>query len=85
MHAATRLSQALRPADTVARIGGDEFVFLLEGLGTDPTAATNTALEIADIIQAALASPMDLEGQAYHITASIGVALPLRAGTDEYD
>ena len=85
MHAATRLSQALRPADTVARIGGDEFVFLLKGLGIDHTAARNTALERAYMIRAALASPMDLEGQTYHVTVSIGVALPLRAGTDEHD
>ena len=85
VHAATRLSQALRPADTVARIGGDEFVFLLEGLGTDPIIATTTAIEIANIIRAALGLPLDLEGQAYHVTASIGVALPLRAGTDEHD
>ena len=85
MHAAIRLSQALRPADTVARIGGDEFIFLLGGLGVESAAAKNTALEIAHMVRASLASPMELEGQTYHVTASIGVALPLHADTDEHD
>jgi diguanylate cyclase (GGDEF)-like protein/PAS domain S-box-containing protein len=77
-HAAARLGQAVRVSDMVARIGGDEFVVLLEGLGLDPAAATRAALKAADTLRHALAAPLDLDGQPYHIAASIGVALSLR-------
>ena len=84
-HAAARLGQAVRASDTVARIGGDEFVVLLEGLDPEPAAATRTALDVADLVRAALAAPVDLEGQPYHIAASIGVALSRRAGESAHD
>ncbi|HEY0063938.1 MAG TPA: diguanylate cyclase, partial [Telluria sp.] len=76
-HVAQRLTRAVRSSDTVARIGGDEFVVLLEELGPDRASATRTALELAGLVMAALAAPLDLDGQPYRITASIGVALPL--------
>ena len=85
VHAATRLGQAVGPNDTVARIGGDEFVVLLDGLGRDAALAERAALEAADAIRHALAAPLDLEGQAYHIGASIGVALASRAGASAHD
>ena len=85
VHAATRLGQAVGPNDTVARIGGDEFVVLLDGLGRDAALAGRAALEAADAIRHALAAPLDLEGQAYHIGASIGVALASRAGASAHD
>lgn len=77
-HAATRLSSTVRNRDTVARIGGDEFVVLIDGLGHDDDAATRDALAVAEKIRVALAAPLDIDGQAFHIAASIGVALPLR-------
>jgi diguanylate cyclase (GGDEF)-like protein len=76
-HVAQRLTRAVRSSDTVARIGGDEFVVLLEELGPDRESATRTALELAGLVMAALAAPLDLDGQPYRITASVGVALPL--------
>jgi diguanylate cyclase (GGDEF)-like protein/PAS domain S-box-containing protein len=84
-HAAARLQQAVRPGDTVARIGGDEFVVLLDGLDPDPGAATRAALDVANTVRDALAAPLDLDGQAYAIAASIGVALPLRADGSAHD
>jgi len=84
-HAAARLTHAVRARDTVARIGGDEFVVLLDGLPPDPAAATGAALTVTDKIRSALAAPLEIGGQAYHIAASIGVALPLHPDTTAHD
>ena len=78
-HAAARLSQAVRRGDTVSRIGGDEFVILIEGLGSDPECATRAALEFANQVRARLAAPLNLDGQVCSIAASIGVALTLHS------
>jgi diguanylate cyclase (GGDEF)-like protein/PAS domain S-box-containing protein len=83
--AAKRLTRAVRQRDTVARIGGDEFVVLLDGLGSDAAGATRAALAVADQIRGALAQPMEIDGQPYHTSASIGVALPLRPGQHAHD
>ena len=85
VEAAARLGAAVRQHDTVARIGGDEFVVLLDGLDADPVAAARAALTVAEKVRAALAEVVDLGGHAYHVSASIGVALPLRSGTSAHD
>jgi diguanylate cyclase (GGDEF)-like protein/PAS domain S-box-containing protein len=84
-HAAARVAGVLRNDDTVARLGGDEFVVLLEGLGQDARHATDTALAVAEKIRYALAQEVDIDGQRYHASASIGVALPLRSGQTGHD
>ena len=84
-HVATRLAQAVRTRDTVARIGGDEFVVLVEGLSPDPAAAAQGALDLAGQVHSALAAPLDLDGQPYRIGASIGVALARRDGASAHD
>jgi diguanylate cyclase (GGDEF)-like protein/PAS domain S-box-containing protein len=75
---AERLRAAMRPADTVARFGGDEFVVVCED--ADETAAARVATRIAE----ALSEPIDVAGQRFHITASIGIAVspPLEANGD---
>ena len=84
-HAAQRVAAVLRQGDTVARLGGDEFVVLLENLGRDVQRATGAAQAVAEKIRAALAEDVEIGGQLYHASASIGVALPLRDGRTGQD
>ncbi|MTV37239.1 EAL domain-containing protein [Duganella radicis] len=69
---ADRLNDAVRGCDTVARFGGDEFVVLLEELGTDAAAL---ARDIAAKLLQAFHAPFDVEGVEHYSTPSIGVAL----------
>lgn len=72
---ARRLRTAVRAADTVARIGGDEFVILLEELDADPATARNAALAVAAKCAAALCEPMFVRGKQVVVGASVGVAI----------
>ena len=67
---AGRLAFATRPADVIARIGGDEFVVLCEG-GIDEQAA----IEVAERVRQALTGRLMLNGVEVDISVSIGVAL----------
>ncbi|HEX7702283.1 MAG TPA: EAL domain-containing protein [Kofleriaceae bacterium] len=67
---ARRLEKCLREVDTAARVGGDEFALLLDGI-TDLKDATRTA----DRIQQALALPFELDGKEVFASASIGIAM----------
>ncbi len=68
--AAHRLRAALRESDTVARVGGDEFIVILGDL-----AAAVTAAEVADKVLGEIACVVDWNGTALHVGASVGVAL----------
>ncbi|NEK84169.1 diguanylate cyclase [Blastococcus saxobsidens] len=71
VEAARRLAAAVRPGDTVARIGGDEFVVLCPEVGSEQAAQV-----IADRITAAFDRPLRRSGGAEHaVGISIGVAL----------
>jgi diguanylate cyclase (GGDEF)-like protein/PAS domain S-box-containing protein len=59
--AAQRLRSTVRDSDQLARIGGDEFVVVLEGLGTSPSGATAEADRVVAKILSALAQPFQLE------------------------
>ena len=65
---AERLTRNLRAADTVARIGGDEFVVLLESLRAGPD-----AIALADKIRSAVGMPFALPGGDAAVTVSIGI------------
>ena len=72
---ARRLRSVLRPSDTAARIGGDEFVVCCEDLGADAVEAQAIAIRVVERIASALAEPIELEGATERTTASIGIAL----------
>jgi diguanylate cyclase (GGDEF)-like protein len=77
MTVADRLRRVLRPSDTLARFGGDEFTVLSEDLA-DERAAT----EIADRLARAVGEPVSLDnGSDMRLGASIGIALA--AGPDD--
>jgi diguanylate cyclase (GGDEF)-like protein/PAS domain S-box-containing protein len=67
---ARRLSAALRPSDTVARFGGDEFVLLCEGVAT-PGAADALGRRILSSFD----EPFELMGEVFNVSASAGIAL----------
>ena len=72
-----RLGNCVRETDTVARPGGDEFVVLLECLGSDETIGHDKAMAVAEKIRSELNRPYILgDGQhVHHTSASVGVAL----------
>ena len=72
---AARLLRRLRGEDTIARIGGDEFVALIPEIGaSDGNAVANTqqlAIELLELFR----HPFTIEGHTLHLSASIGVTL----------
>ncbi|MDQ3913215.1 MAG: EAL domain-containing protein [Actinomycetota bacterium] len=65
-----RLKGSLRPEDTLARFGGDEFVVLLEDVE-----GPEDAVRVAERITGELQEPMMIEGRELFVRASIGIAL----------
>ena len=74
---AERLRASLREGDTLARLGGDEFGVLIEQVGD-----TRLAGSVARKLLKAIADVLLLDGQEYHLSASIGVSACPADGTD---
>lgn len=72
---AHRLSSLMRTEDTVARIGGDEFVILVPELATDFSTGAQYAMAVAEKVREALNRPFQINSQPYGASASIGVTL----------
>lgn len=72
---ARRLRDCVREGDTVSRIGGDEFVVMLEDLGEYVLGAAEQAKIVSQKIFATLGHPYQLDEHEYHIGACIGAAL----------
>lgn len=72
---ARRLRTAVCAGDSVARLSGDEFVVLLEGLGAQVLESAEQAKMVARTIMASLAKPYELDDYKFHCTASIGLDL----------
>jgi diguanylate cyclase (GGDEF)-like protein/PAS domain S-box-containing protein len=73
--AAERLTSCVREGDTVARIGGDEFVIMLEGLSDSIFEAARQAEIICEKILGTLNQAYQLNTYEYHSTTSIGATL----------
>lgn len=69
---ARRLSALVNETDTLARVGGDEFVLLAPDL-REPVAHSARALAASCL--AAIMQPLDLQGREYVLGVSIGIAL----------
>ena len=74
---ANRLNSCVRESDTVARIGGDEFVIVLTEIHTADNAAV-----IADKVIQAVSQPTTFKGLQLKVGASVGVALYPTNGND---
>ncbi|MEB3343268.1 EAL domain-containing protein [Okeania sp.] len=72
---AQRIKSCLRRGDTVARIGSDEFVILLEKVHD-----LEDAVGLATLIETVISQPLKLDGHQLFITASIGIVI----SSDEY-
>ncbi len=84
---AARVEETLRPGDaiarvesqlrTAARIGGDEFVVVLEGIRQRDEACT-----VAERLLQALSRPYRIDSHPVHVSASIGIVAAEQAGED---
>lgn len=70
LEVAKRMQHCLRESDTVARIGGDEFIALLTDVGTE-----DAAIKVAEKIRSALTDPIDADGYQVSTSASIGISI----------
>jgi len=71
------LRACVREVDTVARLGGDEFTLILPGIVEEAQAAI-----VADKIITALDKPINIADNAFHLGASIGIAIYAADGAD---
>jgi diguanylate cyclase (GGDEF)-like protein len=77
---AGRLTEVLRPGDTLARVSGDEFVILCEDLGGPEQAQT-----IVGRLEASLSKRFVVSGRELDITASVGIAFTNHGGDNPDD
>jgi diguanylate cyclase (GGDEF)-like protein len=69
VESARRIESVIRPSDTAAHLGGDEFVLLCEGIDDEAAEA------VAARVSAAFDSPMNFEGVEFSVGMSVGIAV----------
>jgi diguanylate cyclase (GGDEF)-like protein len=75
---AHRLVSCVRESDTIARIGGDEFVVMLEHLSKIPLEAAAQTEAVGEKIRETLSRPYQMGSHEYHSSSSIGATLFIR-------
>lgn len=80
VEAANKLTLALRKADTVGRLGGDEFIVLLRALADD-----NDAKEVAENLLRVFRDPFLIDGKELILTLSIGIVTYPENGSSASD
>ena len=70
IEAARRLKNIIRKSDTVARVGGDEFVILLDNVTTKEKTSG-----IAELLINAINQPYKIKGEEFSLSCSIGIAI----------
>ena len=75
---ARRLTSVVRPSDTVARFGGDEFVVMCEDLSGE-----DEAVRLSERVIGCIEEPLELEGLELSVTVSLGVAVAGSEATAE--
>jgi len=79
-----RLRAAVHEDEIVARVGGDEFVIVLRGLGDSEEKAVSQAILAAESIRASVGRPCHLGDGVHYTTSSIGIVL-FRGGDERPD
>ncbi|CAG0996931.1 putative signaling protein [Rhodocyclaceae bacterium] len=74
---AQRLTGCVRAEDTVSRLGGDEFIVLLEELGS-----AADAIPVVDKIVEAIGQPIDFGGRQLQVSTSVGISIYPDHGTE---
>jgi len=71
---ANRLTSAMRDEDVVGRIGGDEFVVLIDSLDKNKQIATEKVLQISERFHEIINQPLEYAGETLLVGSSIGIA-----------
>ncbi len=71
------LRSSLRPSDTLARMGGDEFAVLIESV-----TGTSKILKVAGKLMEAFSTPLKVDGRPVYMSASIGISVYPADGED---
>lgn len=72
---AKRLSSVVREGDTLARVGGDEFVVVISDLNAAIEGAQSAACAVATKCIEAVAKPMNIKDESHTVGISIGIAM----------
>jgi diguanylate cyclase (GGDEF)-like protein/PAS domain S-box-containing protein len=75
---AGRLSRSVRANDTVSRLGGDEFIIILDGV----TNREDVSQTVDQVLIPWIREPHDVDGSAIHVTCSVGIAMYPDDGQD---